>query len=292
MYISFCIIFFKIIFNDGKKIVIVSLYQPFITYKFFFKLIKLSRLKLIIIVHDLIPLASNYPKLILSSQKSLLSLADEYIVHNSHSQEGLKSFNKKINLVRFPLMEIDNINYSNSNKKNKINFLFLGHLRKEKGIEILINVWKKFSKKYDNIELTIAGSIAPGLEYDFSGLKKFNSIFEYINDDKYFELIKTCDYGILPYTGGTNSGVFSTIVALNKPVITSDISLFKDSDFSVKELMFKSGDENNFLEILERLMINPRKTNKYFKEQIEKKIKKIRNFFAEELNNVFVNIND
>ena len=80
-------------------------------------------------------MASNYPKLILSSQKSL-SLADEYIVHNSHSQEGLKSFNKKINLVRFPLMEIDNINYSNSNKKNKINFLFLGHLRKEKGIEI------------------------------------------------------------------------------------------------------------------------------------------------------------
>ena len=56
--------------------------------------------------------------------------------------------------------------------------------------------------------------------------------------------------------------------------------------------MFKSGDENNFLEILERLMINPRKTNKYFKEQIEKKLKKYRNFFAEELNNVFVNIND
>ena len=57
MYISFFIIFINIIFCKGNKIVIVSLYQPFITYKFFFNIIKVSGSKLVIIVHDLIPLA-------------------------------------------------------------------------------------------------------------------------------------------------------------------------------------------------------------------------------------------
>jgi glycosyltransferase involved in cell wall biosynthesis len=287
MYFSFLIIFFKIILDRHKSTVIVSLYQPFITYNFLFNIIKLSNSKLVIVVHDLIPLASNYPKFILASQNELLNKADEYIVHNVHSKEGLRKYGKKIHLIRFPIMKLESKKMINTSVNDKIKFLFLGHLRKEKGIQLLIDVWRKFSKKHNNVELVIAGSSGSGVKYNFKNLKNFKSIIEYIDDDKYFELIKKCNYGILPYEGGTNSGVLSTIVALNRPVITSDISLFKDSDFSINELMFKSGDENDFLEILQGLMRKPEIKNENYKNIIIEKLKKYKDDFKKELNITF-----
>ena len=287
MYFSFLIIFFKIILDRNKSTVIVSLYQPFITYNFFFNIIKLSNSKLVIVVHDLTPLGMNYPKFILSSQDDLLKKADEYIVHNNHSKKGLKRFGKKTHLIRFPIMKLESEIRLKTSRGKKIKLLFLGHLRKEKGIQLLIDAWKVFSKKYNNVELVVAGSLGAETNYDFKNLRNFKPILEYIDDDKYFELIKNCNYGILPYTGGTNSGVFSTIVALNRPVITSDILLFKDSDFSIKELMFKSENISDLINILESVMENPIQTHKNFKKSIKEKLKKYKDDFKKELNITF-----
>lgn len=286
MYISFIYIFFKLlfIFHFEKKI-IVSLYQPFRAYSLFFKLLKISNVELYIVVHDLTPLESNYPKFILSSQHSLLKKADKFIVHNQHSREGLLNYNKKIYLIRFPLMEIDkNISLS-IKKSNTINFLFIGHLRKEKGIELLIDVWRNFSLKFDSVNLIIAGSVAHGLKFNFDNLQNCKIIDRYIDDLEYSQLIKNCDYGILPYTGGTNSGVFSTIISFNKSVICSDIPLFKDSEFSIDELMFKSGNKKDFLRVLESLMDSPKEKKYFYNKIIKDRIKSHKLKFYNELNN-------
>jgi glycosyltransferase involved in cell wall biosynthesis len=285
MYLSFTYIYLRLLFNFHlEKKVIVSLYQPFTAYSFFFKLVKILNAELYIIVHDLIPLESNYPKFILSSQNSLLQKADKFIVHNEHSRDGLIKFNKKIYLIRFPLMEIEK-NISLTTKKTSIiNFLFIGHLRKEKGIELLLDVWRKFSVKHDSVYLTIAGSIANGLNFNFDNLQKCEIIDGYIDDAKYSQLIQNCDYGILPYTGGTNSGVFSTIISFNKPVLSSDISLFKDSEFSIDELMFGSGNEKDFLRVLESLMDSSKEKINFFNNIIKNRIESHKVKFYDELN--------
>jgi glycosyltransferase involved in cell wall biosynthesis len=284
MVIDFFYIFLKLLVDlRYEKTIIVSLYQPFITYKFLFYLVKLSKTKLCIIVHDLIPLDSSYPKLILSKQENLLKMADMYIVHNDHSRRSLIKSTKKVHIFRFPILEISPSRNKEKTNKN-INILFIGNIRKEKGVEILLAAWILFCKNNKNTYLTIAGSLGDGLHFNFSNLENFTHINGYLDDQMYANLIQQCNYGILPYTGGTNSGVLSTFVSLNKPVITSDILLFKDSNFALDPLTFESGNINSLVNVLENLMINPDVKLHEFEEIIKNRVLSHKSKFIKELN--------
>lgn len=271
MWFSFLIITtYLTFFVKGKKLVLISLYQTFNTYLVLVKLLRLSGIEVAIIVHDLIPLHSNYPKIVMAKQENILRNSNYLIVHNNHSKSGLIHYNILIYQFRFPLLKPYNFKPKPINSRS-LKFLFLGHVRKEKGIDLLLDAWKMVSKMGHDIELTIAGKGPKDIDLEISELQSIKRINKYLSDTDYFNLIHQCDYGVLPYTGGTNSGVLSTFTTLSKPVITSNILLFRESKLTTHELEFEAGSAESLAIILNKLILDKDRS-----KQLKKNVNKIR----------------
>lgn len=260
----YCFIFIKI---KKPKIVNYSLTTQINLEKFFLKLVKeYTKSKLYITVHDVIPFQTNYSNFeeSLKKRKSFFDLADKLIIHNKNSYDDLINYYKidenKIIEFPFPIMNIKDINYLNEIDNlssmlpsSKYIFSFVGHLRKEKGIEVLLESWKEFNLDNDIATesiLVIAGNIPKGFNYDF---KKFDNLIivnRFLNDLEYKNLISKSHCVILPYTKGTNSGIPSTVLSLGTKLITSDIDMFRNNEVIDKKFMFKNEDSNSLNKIL------------------------------------------
>ncbi len=243
LYFVLIMLLIRVLFiRDRKVYIFVSLYEPFAIYKYFLKWLKLNKhVTNIATIHDAEPLYNNYPAVIMTSQNSIISFSHYIIVHTQESLQKLTHLGKPMFKYPFPLMRLSRTKVENDN--SRIKFLFLGYLRKEKGIDLLIEAWSRIEQQFPNITLTIAGGVPFGLKYEFDKLTKCELLLHYIPEGEYAKLIQACDYAILPYTGGTNSGIVSTIASLDKPTITSDLPMFKESDFVLPELLFKAGDK-------------------------------------------------
>jgi glycosyltransferase involved in cell wall biosynthesis len=220
---------------------------------FFLLLVKLIGIKLSVICHDVVPYKFFHEVFSLKNwqRKQFYRIADQLIIHNENSREELTNLyrvdDRKIRFIPFPVMDIrphvKNGASINSGSEMKIRFLFIGHLRHDKGIDLLIDAWRQVSGRMPNVELLIAGSRPAGVELgnhsDISGLKILD---QFIPDDEYVDLIAEADVIVLPYRAGTNSGVLSNVVSLEKPVIVSDIAMFKQSGLVLEQSIFKSGD--------------------------------------------------
>ena len=148
----------------------------------------------------------------------------------------------------FPIMDLKVMdNYKEpfhfkefSHEKRKY-FLFIGHFRKEKGINLLLEAWGRVSQELDfkNKKLVISGSVPKGFNLN---LNKENviSINRFLTDSEYRFLIEKAECVILPYTRGTNSGIPSSVVALKTKLITSDIEMFKNNLLLDKRFLFEN----------------------------------------------------
>ena len=223
----------------------------------------------------------------MAKQELILKESTYFIVHNDHSNTGLQSYGIPIYQFRFPLLSPYKIDYYRKNDDKKpVTFLFLGHLRKEKGIEVLINAWDKLENSHKNIQLIIAGTGPAFYDKKIEKFKSIKRINKYISDSDYFNLIQQCDYGILPYTGGTNSGILSTFTALSKPVVTSDILLFKESKLTTNELVFRSESSDSLFGLLEKIILG-----KYDQNRLINDVDLIRNSYTDKFKaelNVFL----
>ncbi|OAA26754.1 hypothetical protein AT15_06300 [Kosmotoga arenicorallina S304] len=253
-------------FSQNYKHVFVnySLNETYAINLSFLKALKRIRnVKLGITVHDIEPFHNDSSKLIVREQDEFLSLADFYIVHNQLSirklQERFSAKKDHIYAFKFPLMDLKMMGLRDSktaSKKERIDFLFIGYMRREKGLDVLIDAWRRLQLKYDNVRLTVAGRIPDGVKYSFSGLKNFKLHNRVLNDNEFYNYIYRSDYIILPYTMGTNSGILSTVSSLGKPAITSDLEMFIESSFTIKELMFERGSSDSLYKLLEKVILN------------------------------------
>lgn len=231
---------------------------------FFLKTIKkIKGTRLVITCHDVIPIIDNkaeYNKEI-AIKKRIYSLADNYIVHTENSKKELLQLfdvnDSQVLIHLFPLMDLSKLDENNGNMTDEIeyDFLFIGHMRPEKGVDILFDAWLKFHELYSESKLCIAGN--PNYYKNFllqneDVCKQSNITLKlgFIKDDDYIRIVKSARCVVFPYTGGTNSGVISTVVSLNRDVITSDIGMFVDNPFVPKENMFVVGDRDSLLEKL------------------------------------------
>ncbi len=225
---------------------------------FFLKILKrFSNSKIWITAHDVIPFQTNYSKYekSLKQRKLFFLLADKIIVHNTNSIRDLKEYFEinefKILHHPFPIMDLRRINVLNKRdsqlKKHFSpdikNFVFVGHLRKEKGINILLEAWSKVVsglESISNIQLIIAGNIPKGFTYNFSNIPNLVLLDNFLSDSDYRYLIEKAECVILPYSKGTNSGIPSSVITLNTKLITSDIEMFMSNDLIDKKFIFQS----------------------------------------------------
>lgn len=225
------------------------------------RIIKISGCRLVITCHDVVPALkdkSGFEKE-LRIKRKIYSLADNYLIHNENSRKDLINLFKisESQIVQhiFPLMDLSKLDGNHNPATIKYDYLFIGHMRHEKGVSILYEAWLKFHSKYPETRLCLAGN-----PYDYAcylnerkeSCKK-NSIhllLKFISDSEYVDLVKSSRCVVFPYTAGTNSGVISTVASLRKDVITSDLAMFVTSHFVPKNSMFKTGDSEDLAQKL------------------------------------------
>ncbi len=227
---------------------------------FFLTVLKhLSGCRLAITCHDVIPIINNHKTFEkeITIKKKILKLADYYIIHSANSREELLNmFNVptgRILMHLFPLMDLSKVDRGNSIANPVFDFLFIGHMRPEKGIPLLIEAWQKYYTLYPNDKLCIAGNPDYFKEYlekrtELCDESNISLKLGFISDADYITIVKSARCVVFPYTGGTNSGVVSTVVSLGRDIITSDIGMFTTNPFVPKRNMFKSGSVESLVE--------------------------------------------
>ena len=253
---------------------------------------KITGAKIVLTCHDVLASESSLQgaKSELENRKKIFRLVDVFLVHNDFSEAQLKEvFNiDKSKIVKhpFPIMDLKKIIDVKNSDFIQTDFLFLGHLRKEKGIDVLLNAWDIFHEKVPSATLRIAGNL-PKMEnintQKYKGRKDIEFILKFLTDEEYCKLIKSTRYVVLPYKRGTNSGVISTVLSLGADVITSNILMFLQNPLVKRDLVFDTENADSLVTILDYA---------YNKESIEEKyrINEYRAVFEEEVNKVYASL--
>lgn len=192
------------------------------------------------------------------NRKKIFALADYLLVHTENSINELQMVFampiEKIVKHPFPIMDLTKLSKDEESKYTKADFLFIGHLRLAKGIQLLLDAWPEVHRLIPQAKLRICGQRLAGLQMDQEVLEKMNVEFNlhFINDEDYYHYVKAARFVLLPYLEGTNSGIISTVLSLGAEVITSDIPMFAENPLVSKENMFRSGDAQSLVALLQK----------------------------------------
>lgn len=196
-------------------------------------------------------------------RKVLFLTTDKYIVLNKATlkilvdNDGIPS--KKTSLIPIGNYGSDTTYHPIENNKS-IRLLFFGLVRKYKGVERLIEVFKKIDDK--NIRLEIAGDCYTN-SY-FESLKKIagddirikiQNIF--VDEAELSKKIHGCNVVVLPFLEVTNSS--SAIMAYSKgrPVIAPKIGSFIDQPKNIGVLYYPNTDDELKRAILRCISMGP-----------------------------------
>lgn len=108
-----------------------------------------------------------------------------------------------------------------SNKYGKY-MLYFGRIAPYKGVDNLIEAYLQSYERKRGVKLVIAGK--GDIKHDKSRLTK-DIIFinKYIDNDELANLIRHCQYVVLPYISATQSGCVMSAYAFNKPIIATNV---------------------------------------------------------------------
>ena len=259
------------------------------------KMKKACNCKLVITCHDVVPFAKN--KKVYESEllikKQIYAQADYYLIHNENSRNDLHKLFKiednRVLMHPFPLMDLSKLDATSNNEPTQFDFLFIGQMRREKGIDILVEAWKLFHSKYPSLKLCIAGN--PNYYKDYfiekdALCRNINIVLKlgFVKDEDYAHIVKSARCVVFPYIAGTNSGVISTVISLRRDIITSNIDMFSNNPLVPVKNMFVAGDINSLLKKMEEY------ENGVLDFENEEKIEKYREEFNEKVKNVYSNM--
>ena len=217
------------------------------------RLLKTSKQKIVLTCHDILPNDRNKG----FWDKCIMSVADYYITHNVASRNDLVKYyevdkNRIVNHL-FPLMNLNKIIKSSMSVDKIYDFAFIGFISRRKGVSFLIDVWRLFHERYPFAKLLIAGKfLEEGYKSDELISIGITIKNKYLTDEEYVGSIKSSRCIVLPYTAGTNSGVLSTLMSFDVPVICSDIDMFKLNPYVSESCLFRSGDNISLFKVLEK----------------------------------------
>lgn len=110
--------------------------------------------------------------------------------------------------------------------------LFFGSIRKNKGLEYLIQAEPLISKDYNDYRIVVAGKFPGNLaEYQKRMVNpdKFIILDEYIPNSRVSDLFESASMVVLPYTTATQSGVLPLAFGYGKPVIATDTGSIREA---------------------------------------------------------------
>lgn len=151
-----------------------------------------------------------YKKFILLSD----ALSGQFCQHYSIDQDDI--FFSRLSIYDFLL------SYDDLGNKYGDYLLFFGRIEKYKGVDVLIEAFLKTKAFADGRKLVIAGR--GNISHNVTQLPP-NVIFlnQYIPNDMLANLIRHCQFVVLPYLSATQSGCAMSAFAFNKPILATDV---------------------------------------------------------------------
>lgn len=242
----------------------------FFSFLTFVIILKIFRKRIVITLHNVQPHEIISQTLIKTGFRLSLKMADAIIVHNHFSKKAICRLYKICGKAAQKVIVIPHGNfigfYENKVSKSKAReilkidkdkfvLLYLGRIRKYKGIELLLEAFKKAITVENNIFLMICGN-----PDEISLVKKLNTVKneikynifihpKYIPEGDLQIYMNAADVGILPYTQVTTSGSVLLFSSFRKPVIVPNISVIKEA-IGNSAIYFKKGDINSLTEAI------------------------------------------
>lgn len=237
----------------------------FLEYLFLKMVGKLTDARIMLTLHDVVPFESQYSKILSSNamKQKIISLADYLLVHNESSIVDLKAnFDFDASALRmhsFPVMDANymfDANIGRSSVQREFVFLFVGHARLEKGVDILIEAWRNIGSLQRSAKLIFAGNFEPNSSIldSINSLENVVVLNNFLSDDQYFGLIENADCVVLPYKRGTNSGIPGTALSLGTDVICSDIPMFLCNSLISGSNYFAAGSSESLATAMRRTL--------------------------------------
>lgn len=163
--------------------------------------------------------------------------------------------NKHVSFTHFPSLLTRQIQNGNKQVGELVDddkyILFFGTVDEYKGVDLLINAYKK-STLYNKNKLVIAGK---GLPYDdlIAGSTNIIRINRFIEDSEIKDLFTKAALVVYPYRSATMSGVLSIAYYFNKIVLLSSIPFFIDNATS-NSVFFEVGNIVDLQKKIEALL--------------------------------------
>jgi glycosyltransferase involved in cell wall biosynthesis len=239
LILAYAYIVILVIVQRPKCINISVISGTYIEVIFIYSLRAFSNVKILITTHDVVPFAENEEgeSKIRDIMEKAYSSADYLLCHNEFSTNILiNEFfirPEKILIHKFPLMDCSII-YDTGIAEKIFDFAFIGHLRKNKGLDILFDAWKEFSNSVPNASIYIGGKPSTTIienAYEVPSGPGVTVKLGYLSDEELFNVLNSARNIILPYRYGTNSGILSHGLAAGCNIIYSKIDSFSALDY-------------------------------------------------------------
>ena len=160
------------------------------------------------------------------SRKFTRKWGDAFITHGEKTKKVLLQHNipsNKIWCVPHGAFS-DFTSWKKDNIKEEKAILFFGLIKRDKGLEYLIKAEPMITHSIPDAKIIIAGD---GDLERYENLIKNKGKFEihnkFIQDDEVASLFTRASLVILPYIGGTQSGVIGIAYSFKKPVVVTDV---------------------------------------------------------------------
>ena len=201
--------------------------------------------RLIWTIHNILPHDCPYLQQEIELRNIISAAAHKIHVH---SEKSLPEIQKNLNISLNKVEVIPHGNYvgvypNNADRalarhrfgfsQEQIVFLFLGQIRKYKGIENLIFAFNEVQKKFPNTRLLIAGKALDILDIekvdvDLETKNKITLVEKYIPDDELQWFFNATDVVVLPYKKILTSGSLLNAMSFSRPVIAPRVGMTEE----------------------------------------------------------------
>lgn len=241
----------------------------------FLKLVRAMGSKLVYTVHNVLP--HDTGNKFVPVFRSVYQQMDALICHTQGAKEQLvQEFSLDPDRVcvipHGPLLhEVNQLNTAEAKRElgisdEEVLVLWQGIIRPYKGLDFLLEAWRKVVPVNARARLLLAGSGTPEAEQALRervsalGLESSVSLhLRYLGDEELPVYFGAADIAVYPYKAVTTSGALMTAVAYGKAIVASNLPAFEEvlSQAETAPLLVEYGDVDAFAEVLKRLIDNP-----------------------------------
>jgi glycosyltransferase involved in cell wall biosynthesis len=239
----------------------------------FLKLVRAMGCKLVYTVHNLLP--HDTGKDFVPVFRSIYHQMDALICHSAGAKDQLvREFSLDSDRVcvipHGPLLHDGNPLSSEEAKSSlgvragEVLVLWQGFIRPYKGLDFLLESWRRIDADQAKARLVLAGSGTPealqALREQILALGLQGSVIlelRYLGDDELPVYFQAADIAVYPYKEVTTSGALMTAVAYGKAIVATKLSAFEELLGESSATLIEYGDVDGFAEALKRLIQNP-----------------------------------